>query len=100
MPASAGHIYVRRHLFGRETIRHRQRAELIRLQGNLLSKHGVARDQMANWHETPANLGAAGSVDLMHVGHGAIVDAVALSTVAADDVEISFGVELGTLLGR
>ena len=65
-----------------------------------MSEHDVARDQMTNGHKTPANFGATSGVDLMYVRHGAVVNTISLSAVAADDVEISFGVELGVLLGR
>jgi len=81
-------------------MRHRQRAGLIRLQGNLLSEHDVARDQMTNGHKTPANFGATSGVDLMYVRHGAVANTIPLSSAAADDIEISFGVKLGALFGR
>jgi len=57
-------------------MRHRQRAGLIRLQGNLLSEHDVARDQMTNGHKTPANFGATSGVDLMYVRHGAVANTI------------------------
>jgi hypothetical protein len=70
-----------------DPIRHRQRAGLIRLQGNLLSEHDVARDQIANGRKTPANLGATIGVDLMHVWRGPVVNTISLSTIAAGHVE-------------
>ena len=79
-------------------MRHRQRAELIGLQGNLLSKHDVARNQVTDGHKTPTNFGVSSVVDLIHVHRSAIVDTVTLSAVAADSVEISCGVELSALL--
>ena len=85
---------------GQETVRHRQSAKLIRLQGNLLSEHDIARDEITNGHKAPANSGATSGVDLMYVRHGAVVNTISASTVATDDIEISVGVELGTLLGR
>jgi hypothetical protein len=50
--------------------------------------------------KTPANSGAPGGIELMHVGRGTVVDTVSLSTVATDDVKISCGIELRALLRR
>jgi hypothetical protein len=65
-----------------------------------LSEHDVARDQITSGRKTPANSAATIGFDLMYVRHGAVVNTIYLSTVAADDIKISFGVELGALLGR
>ena len=87
-------------LGGQLLIRHRQHGEFVRFQSNLLGEHDVARDQTTKGHKTPANFGATSGVDLTHVRHDAIVDTVTLSAVAADNIEISFGVKLGALFGR
>ena len=65
-----------------------------------MSEHDVARDQRTSGHKTPADFGATSRVDLMYIQHGAVVNTISLSTVAADDVEISLSIELGALLGR
>src|SRR5258705_130297 len=79
--------------FGRaptvESGRHRQCAKLICLQGNLLSKHDIARDQIPFGHKTPANYRTTILVDLVDVRRGTVADAVPLSAVATDDTEMS-----------
>ena len=65
-----------------------------------MREHNVAGGEITVRHKAPANFGPARNVDLMHVRRGAIVDTVTLSAIAADDVKISFGIELGALLGR
>ena len=70
------HTHVRRRIFGQERVRHRQRAELVGLQGNLLSKHNVARDQITDGHKTTTNFRVSSGVDLnsrsskRHSGYG------------------------------
>ncbi len=83
-----------------EPVGHRQRAGLLRFQGNLLREHDVARNEKTFGHKTQANFGASGVIELMHIGRGTVVDTVSLSAVATDDVKISFGIELRALLGR
>ena len=58
------HGYVRRRILGSECMRHGQCAELIGLQGNLLSKHDVARDEITDGHKTPTNFRVSRIVDL------------------------------------
>ena len=65
-----------------------------------MGEHDVARDQTTSGYKAPANFGVTSGIDLMHVRHGAVVNTISLSTVAADDVEISLSIELGALLGR
>src|SRR5271163_3271189 len=60
----------------------------------------VARNQLTHGHKAAADFAAADSVDFIHVRRDAVVDTVTPSAVAADDIEISFGVKLGALLGR
>jgi hypothetical protein len=46
---------------------YRQRTALVRLQGNLLGKHDVSRDQIADRHETPTQVETARMVHLVNV---------------------------------
>ena len=58
-----------------------------------MSEHDVARDQRTNGHKTPANFGATSAIDLMYVRHGAVVNTISPSTVAADNLERSFSID-------
>src|SRR5260370_42336786 len=82
-----------RHLH-RKSVRYRQCADLIRFQGNLLSKHDIAREQTTCGHETPANERMTIVIDLVDVRSGTVADAVSLAAVATDDITISFGIKL------
>jgi hypothetical protein len=53
---------------------------------------------MTDWRETPTNFRVSSAIHLMHVRHNAMVDTVTLSTVAAEYLEISHGLELCALL--
>src|ERR1700686_2657597 len=52
----------------------------------------MACDQMAVRYKTPAQLGMSRIVHLMHVHTRTIVDAVPLSAVATDDIEVAFSI--------
>src|SRR5712675_1222387 len=77
---------------------YRQRAVFARLQGDFLSKHHIACGQTAIRHKTPTRLGMSRIVHLVHVHTRTMVDAVSLSAVAADDIEIAFSIKLRALL--
>src|SRR6185437_8583341 len=69
-------------------------------QSDLLREHHVARDQAARWHEAPPHFRPTDIIQFVDVGHGPFVDAIALSAVRADDVEIAVGLELRALPRR
>jgi hypothetical protein len=77
-----------------KSIRHRQHATLVSLQGNLLCQHDVARDKRSVWHKTPASSRVARLINLVNVHRGAMAYPVSLSAVAAGDVEIDLRVIL------
>src|SRR5258708_26384438 len=77
-----------RHLHWK-SVRHRQCAELICFQGNLLSKHDIARDQITCGHETPANDRTTIADDLVDVRRAAGAYAAPLAALATDHIEIS-----------
>ena len=79
-------------------IGYRQCFVFARFQGDLLSKHHIACDQTAIRHKTPTQLGMSRIVHLVHVHTRTMVDAVSLSAVAPDDIEVAFGIELRALL--
>jgi hypothetical protein len=80
--------------FGGKFIRHRQRATLVGLQGNLLCQHDVARDKRSVGHKTPASSRAAGVINLVDVHRGAMAYPVSPTAVTAGDVEIALRVIL------
>ena len=87
-----------RHLVWRKPVGYRQCFVFARLQGDFLSKHHIACGQTAIRHKTPTRLGMSRIVHLVHVHTRTMVDAVSLSAVATDDVEVGFGIELRALL--
>lgn len=87
-------------LFGRKVIRHRQRAALVGLQGNLLGQHDVARNEVIVRYEAPARLRPASVVQLVDVGSHGVDYPVSLSGVAACDLEIVVRIVQRQLLGR
>jgi hypothetical protein len=77
-----------------------QRAPLVGFQGNLLSQHDVACDQVFIRHETQPRCRPGVIVELDDVRFIAVAYAIALAAVAADDLEIIVRVELRQLLLR
>ena len=72
-----------------ESSGHRERAALVRLQGNLLGQHDIPDGQVAPRHKTEPELRTASSVDLADVRRRAREDPVPSAGVAAGDLEIS-----------
>jgi hypothetical protein len=87
-----------RQLVWRKPVGYRQRAVFACLQGDFLSKHHIACGQTAIRHKTPTRLGMSRVVNLVHVHTRTMVDAVSLSAVATDDIEVAFSIELRALL--
>jgi hypothetical protein len=80
--------------------RHRQRARLVGLHGNLLCQHDIACDEITFGDKAPTNTRTAGAVELVDVHRGAAANPVSLSAVAACDLKIAFRVILRELLRR
>jgi hypothetical protein len=57
-------------------------------------KRGFSSQELCHIELLP-NFGTTSGVDLVDVRHGAVVNTISFSTIAADDVEISFCAELG-----
>ena len=70
---------------------------LVRLQSDLLRKHYIARDKVANGHKTPASSASPRFVKLNYVSRGALIDTISPTAVAAGNIEISVSIELRTL---
>jgi hypothetical protein len=83
-----------------KSVRHRQRATLVRLQRNFLCQHNDARDQMTFRHKAPTNKWTASAVKLVDIHRGAVANSVSLSAVAAGDLKIAFRAILRELLRR
>jgi hypothetical protein len=82
---------------GTEPVGHCQRTALIRFQSDFLRKHYVARDEITMGNETPANLGGASAIKLMHITRDAVIDTVSTPGVASDDIKILLSIELRAL---
>ena len=76
-----------------------QSGPLICLQGYLLRKHYVARDQASGGNKTKAHDRLAGVVKLEDISSGTTEDAIALPALTADDFEGLRCVELRLLFG-
>jgi hypothetical protein len=96
--STAASARAERHLVWRKPVGYRQRAVFARLQSDFLSKHHVACDQTAIRYKTPTQLGMSRIVYLVHVHTRTMVDAISLSAVATDDIEVAFSIELRALL--
>ena len=71
---------------------------LVCLQSDLLRKHDIARDKVANGHKTPASSASPRFVKLNYVRRGALIDTISPAAVAAGNIEISVSLELRALL--
>jgi hypothetical protein len=83
-----------------EPVSHCQRTVLVGLKSDFLGKHHVARNYLPLRSEAPTDRGLIIVPDLVDVCYISIVNAVSLAAVTTDYVEISFGIELRSLLGR
>jgi hypothetical protein len=84
----------------REPVSYCQRTVLVGLKSDFLAEHHVARDQWAFWQEAPTDRGKVIVPHFMNVCGISIMNAVSFPAVTTDYVEISFGIELRSLLRR
>ena len=83
----------------RKSFCHRKCGLLICFESYLLSKHNIARHEVAFWDETVATEGPANFIQLFNVCCSSIVNPIPLVSVAADDVEKVECIKLRQLLG-
>ena len=84
----------------RKSIGYLKRGGFARFQGNLLRKHDVSGDEMADGNKAKSHKGRACLVDFLHVGRNAVSDAVSFATITADHIETAFLIKLTPLFGR
>jgi hypothetical protein len=84
----------------REWSGYRSGATFIGLERDFLREHDIARNQMADRQKASPCQRMAGRIQLDHIRGHAIMDAISLPGVAADDLEIIPFAELFALLGR
>ena len=85
---------------GRETVGGRKRCALVRFKGNLLGEHDIAFNEITFGNKTPADPGHAVFVELFDVCRRSLPDAIRLSRMATNDVEVTERVILGSLIWR
>ena len=83
-----------------EPVSHCQRTVPVGLKSDFLGKHHVARDQWAFWQEAPTDRGKVIVPHYKDICGISLMKAVSFPAVTTDYVEISFGIELRSLLRR
>src|SRR5215831_16349204 len=72
-----------------QSIRYGKCRKFICLQGNLLSKHDVAWDQITLGGEAQEWSVTSFEIDFLHVGDGSVLHSVPPPSRAADNVEVA-----------
>ena len=79
---------------------YRKGAALIGFERDFLRQHDIARDKVAIRNEAPFADMVTRAVELLDIRLRAVMDPIARTGVAPDDIEISEALIAGTLLGR
>jgi hypothetical protein len=85
---------------GPEPFSHRQRAQLVGLQGNFLREHHVAGNERLVGHKAPTGFRTPILVKFVNISGCAIAYAESLAALTARDFEISVLIKLSELVSR